>query len=98
MKKILFIVGSERKASFNRQLADYTASILEGKAEVEFLNYGSLTFINHDILEAVKISDKMLVLDGGQMQQFGSPKEILEKPETEFVANLVEMVEKNRGM
>lgn len=48
MKKILFIVGSERKASFNRQLADYTASILEGKAEVEFLNYGSLTFINQD--------------------------------------------------
>lgn len=49
MKKILFIVGSERKESFNRQLADYTASILEGKAEVEFLNYGDLPFINQDL-------------------------------------------------
>ena len=48
MKKVLFIVGSERKDSFNRQLADYAASVLEGKTEVSFLEYGDLPFINQD--------------------------------------------------
>lgn len=48
MKKVLFIVGSERKDSFNRQLADYAASVLEGKTEVLFLEYEDLPFINQD--------------------------------------------------
>ena len=31
MKKVLFVVGSLRKQSFNRQVSDYVKSLLDGK-------------------------------------------------------------------
>ena len=49
MKKILMIVGSLRKNSFNHQLAKKVESMLSGKAEVSFLHYGDLPFMNQDI-------------------------------------------------
>ena len=55
----------------------------------------TIIFITHDILEALKISDKILVLDKGRIEQFGTPADILEDPETEFVSKLVEMAKYN---
>ena len=49
MKKILFIVGSFRKNSFNRQLAAKAEDMLKGKAEVTYLDYSTLPLINQDI-------------------------------------------------
>lgn len=49
MKKILMIVGSTRVGSFNQQLAEYIAHKLEGKAEVSFLAYDDIPFMNQDI-------------------------------------------------
>ena len=49
MKKILFIIGSLRKNSFNRQLAAVAEEMLKGKAEVSYLDYSKLPFINQDI-------------------------------------------------
>lgn len=36
MKKVLFIVGSLREKSFNRQLAKKAEALLEGRAEVKY--------------------------------------------------------------
>lgn len=49
MKKILFIVGSIREKSFNRQLAVEVSKMLEGKAETSFLEYKDIPFMNQDI-------------------------------------------------
>jgi NAD(P)H-dependent FMN reductase len=49
MKKVLFIVGSLRKDSFNRQLAQTAAQLLEGKVETSFLSYQDIPFMNQDI-------------------------------------------------
>lgn len=49
MKKVLMIVGSLRKDSFNSQLADAAADMLVGKAEVRFLDYADVPFMNQDI-------------------------------------------------
>lgn len=49
MKKIVFVVGSLRSASFNRKLADVAASALEGKAEVSFLDYRDIPYMDQDI-------------------------------------------------
>lgn len=49
MKKILFVVGSMRKESFNRQRANIIAEELKGKAKVSFLSYGDIPFMNQDI-------------------------------------------------
>lgn len=49
MKRILFIVGSMRENSFNRQLAKAAAALLEGRAETAFLDYADVPFVNQDI-------------------------------------------------
>ena len=49
MKKVLLIVGSLRKNSFNHQLAKKVEAMLAGKAEVSFLSYADLPFMNQDI-------------------------------------------------
>ena len=48
MKKILFIVGSLREKSFNRQLAKKVESLLEDKAKVKYLDYIDLPWMNQD--------------------------------------------------
>ena len=48
MKKILLIVGSLRKSSFNRQLAGEAAALLEGRANVKTLDFDSVPFMNQD--------------------------------------------------
>lgn len=49
MKKILMIVGSLREQSFNRQLAEKAAEMMAGRAEVTYLNYADVPFMNQDI-------------------------------------------------
>ena len=49
MKKVLMIVGSLRKNSFNMQLAKYVEEMLAEKAQVSFMNYSELPFMNQDI-------------------------------------------------
>ncbi|MEY8463021.1 NADPH-dependent FMN reductase [Streptococcus merionis] len=49
MKKVLFIVGSLRKGSFNHQLAELAEKALEGKAEVSYLDYSAVPVFNQDL-------------------------------------------------
>ncbi|MCF0231902.1 MAG: NAD(P)H-dependent oxidoreductase [Enterococcus sp.] len=53
MKKILMIVGSLRENSFNRQLAQRATELLEGKADVSFLEFADIPFMNQDLEEPV---------------------------------------------
>ncbi len=48
MKKILFIIGSLRKQSFNREISEMVKDLLKGKAEVTELDYSQVPFINQD--------------------------------------------------
>lgn len=49
MKKVLFAVGSLRKASFNRQLAEIASSMISDRVEAVFLDYQDVPFMNQDI-------------------------------------------------
>jgi spermidine/putrescine ABC transporter ATP-binding subunit len=46
-------------------------------------------FVTHDQYEAMSISDRLLVLHEGVIQQIGSPIEIYEQPANEFIAGFV---------
>lgn len=48
-KKVLFIVGSLRKGSFNHQLAQEAEKALAGKAEVSYLDYTQVPVFNQDL-------------------------------------------------
>jgi len=50
-----------------------------------------LTFIyvTHDQEEALTMSDRMAVFSAGRIEQIGTPADVYEKPETDFVAGFV---------
>lgn len=48
MKKILFIIGSLRKESFNREVSDMVKNLLQDKAEVTELDYSQVPLMNQD--------------------------------------------------
>jgi NAD(P)H-dependent FMN reductase len=49
MKKILFIIGSLRAKSFNRQVARVAKEIIGGSAQVQELDYSDLPLLSQDI-------------------------------------------------
>ena len=49
MKNILFIVGSFRARSFNRQLARQAEALLASRCKVEWLDFADVPFMNQDI-------------------------------------------------
>ena len=48
MAKILFIVGSQRKNSFNRQLANEIIAMIGARAECSILDYADVPMLNQD--------------------------------------------------
>ena len=49
----------------------------------------TIVFVTHDQAEAMAISDRMLVMRDGVLQQVGSPIEIYEKPSSRFVFSFI---------
>jgi spermidine/putrescine transport system ATP-binding protein len=61
-------------------------------------------FVTHDQGEAIVLSDRIAIMDGGKIVQLGTPQDIYERPQTPFVAqfighaNLIEgAIEKRNG-
>ena len=50
---------------------------------------GSALMVTHDPLDAMVVADRIVVLEGGQVVQDGSPTEVARAPRTEYVARLV---------
>ncbi len=50
----------------------------------------SILFVTHDINEAVKLGTKIAVMDGGVLQQYATPDELLSTPATAYVEKLIE--------
>jgi putative spermidine/putrescine transport system ATP-binding protein len=46
-------------------------------------------YVTHDQEEALTMSDRLAVLNGGQIEQIGTPVEVYERPATEFVAGFI---------
>ncbi|MDD6731028.1 MAG: ABC transporter ATP-binding protein [Eggerthellaceae bacterium] len=49
----------------------------------------TVMFVTHDIGEALRLGTRVLVLDGGKVQQYAAPEELLARPATAFVKQLV---------
>lgn len=43
-------------------------------------------FVTHDQEEALEVSDRIIVMSAGQIEQIGTPDDIYERPQTAFVA------------
>ncbi|MGY4435951.1 ABC-type sugar transport system ATPase subunit [Bradyrhizobium sp. F1.13.1] len=46
-------------------------------------------YVTHDQVEAMTMADKIVVLNGGKIEQYGSPLDLYEKPANLFVAGFI---------
>ena len=46
-------------------------------------------FVTHDQVEAMTLAQRMIVMNGGVMEQFGTPEEVYTRPATTFVATFI---------
>jgi spermidine/putrescine ABC transporter ATP-binding subunit len=46
-------------------------------------------YVTHDQEEALALSDRVAVMNAGRLQQYGSPREIYERPANAFVADFI---------
>lgn len=49
----------------------------------------TMVYVTHDQSEALSLATKIIVLDGGEIQQIGTPQEIYDFPQNEFVATFI---------
>jgi iron(III) transport system ATP-binding protein len=65
---------------------------MEMRREIQSLHKltrASIVYVTHDQDEALALADRIVVMNNGQIQQIGTPREIYHKPRTEFVAKFV---------
>src|SRR5258708_24468524 len=49
-------------------------------------------YVTHDQAEALALSDRIAVMSGGRLQQFGTPREVYERPANRLVADFMGLV------
>jgi len=46
-------------------------------------------YVTHDQIEAMTMADRIVVMNAGRIEQIGTPDEVYERPESEFVARFI---------
>ena len=57
----------------------------------------TVIYVTHDQIEAMTMSDRIVLINKGEVQQVGTPQEIYSRPENVFVANFVGKVDFMKG-
>lgn len=68
--------------------------LLRGKAQDDLLAIQqtlgtTIILVTHDMAEAIRLSDKIAVMRAGKVEQYARPSEILSRPASDFVQDLV---------
>lgn len=69
--------------------------LIKVKMQDELLNLQktlkkTILFVTHDLDEALKIGDRIAIMEDGCIVQMGTPEEIIINPKTEYVANFIQ--------
>ena len=49
----------------------------------------TIVFVTHDMDEAIKLADKIAIMNNGELVQYDKPEKILKHPANDFVKNFV---------
>ncbi|TVM35244.1 ABC transporter ATP-binding protein [Oceanidesulfovibrio marinus] len=49
----------------------------------------TMIYVTHDQVEAMTMADRIAIIDGGEVQQFGTPQEVYHRPANIFVADFI---------
>ena len=65
------------------------ASLQDELIHIQKKLHKTILFVTHDIEEALKLGDKIVIMNEGKIQQYDTPFNIITKPANEFVRRLV---------
>ncbi|MBO9473226.1 sn-glycerol-3-phosphate ABC transporter ATP-binding protein UgpC [Shimia sp. R10_1] len=87
------IVREPKVFLFDEPLSNLDAA-LRGDMRVELSQLhrqldATMVYVTHDQVEAMTMADRIVVLNGGQVEQFGTPMELYHHPATKFVASFI---------
>lgn len=78
---------------FDEPLSNLDASLrVQMRNEIARLHArlgSTMIYVTHDQVEAMTLADKIVVLNGGRVEQIGSPRELYERPASHFVAGFL---------
>jgi ABC-type sugar transport system ATPase subunit len=87
------IVRDPRLFLFDEPLSNLDAELrVSMRAELRELHArlgATMVYVTHDQVEAMTLSDQLVVMNGGQIEQVGVPTEIYRRPQTTFVAGFI---------
>jgi len=87
------LVREPRYFLFDEPFSNLDANLrLKMRAEVKELHQRlgvTSIFVTHDQEEAMSISDRIAVMNGGRIEQLGTPEEIYARPATRYVATFI---------
>ena len=68
--------------------------LIRRQMQDEFINLSAtvkktVVFITHDLLEALKLGDRVAIMKDGEIVQIGTPQEIVSQPADEYVSEFV---------
>jgi multiple sugar transport system ATP-binding protein len=78
---------------FDEPLSNLDAKLrVEMRMEIRILHErlkATIVYVTHDQIEAMTLGSKIAVMQGGEIRQFGSPREIYDQPADLFVASFI---------
>ena len=87
------IVRQPRVFLFDEPLSNLDAKLrAQTRLEIQKLHRElgiTSLFVTHDQVEAMTLAQRMIVMNNGVMEQFGTPEEVYNRPATTFVAGFI---------
>src|SRR5437660_6534829 len=87
------IVRNPKAFLFDEPLSNLDAKLRgQVRAEIKALSQElktTMVFVTHDQIEAMTMADRIVVLQGGTVQQYATPETVYERPANQFVAGFI---------
>ncbi len=87
------IVRDPRVFLFDEPLSNLDAGLrVQMRIEIAKLHHSldaTMIYVTHDQVEAMTLADRIVVLDAGNVRQFGAPLELYQHPQDKFVAGFI---------
>ncbi|MBX5132376.1 sn-glycerol-3-phosphate ABC transporter ATP-binding protein UgpC [Rhizobium lentis] len=87
------IVRHPKVFLFDEPLSNLDAKLrVKMRAEIKALHQrlkSTIVYVTHDQIEAMTMADKIVVMNGGRVEQIGSPLELYDNPNNLFVATFM---------
>jgi multiple sugar transport system ATP-binding protein len=78
---------------FDEPLSNLDAALrVSTRAEIAKLHRdlgATMVYVTHDQIEAMTLADRIVVLEAGEVRQFGSPLQLYHHPQNQFVAGFI---------